>query len=76
MPCRSQPPHRHHLSQHHIRPFRQARPRRRKSELAMESPRLGCWENRLKLLAITVLDFLLDKLVKWKAWTQLLFTNW
>jgi len=49
-----------------------------KSELAMESPRLWFWENRLKLLAIVALayDFLLDKLVKWKAWTQLLFRNW
>ena len=49
-----------------------------KSELAMESPRLWFWENRLKLLAIAALayDFLLDKIVKWKACTQLLFRNW
>lgn len=49
-----------------------------KSELAMESPRLWFWENRLKLLAIAALayDFLLDKLVKWKASTQLMFRNW
>lgn len=49
-----------------------------KSELAMESPRLWSWENRLKLLAIVALayDFLLGRLMKWKGWTQQLFRNW
>ena len=49
-----------------------------KSELAMESPRLWSWENRLKLLAIVALayDFLLARLIKWKGWTRQLFRNW
>lgn len=49
-----------------------------KSELAMESPRLWFWENRLKLLAIVALvyDFLLQMLQNWKPWAAQLFTNW
>ena len=49
-----------------------------KSELAIESPRLWFWENRLKLLAIVslVYDFLLQLLRNWRAWTAQLFTNW
>jgi hypothetical protein len=49
-----------------------------KSELAMESPRLWFWDNKLKLLAIVALvyDFLLQMLRNWKTWTQLLFKNW
>ena len=41
-----------------------------KSELAMESPRLWFWHNRLKLMAIVTLvyDFLLKLLRQWKAW--------
>ena len=49
-----------------------------KSELAMESPRLWFWENRLKLLAIVTLvyDFLLSILRNWKSWIQLFFRRW
>jgi hypothetical protein len=49
-----------------------------KSELAMESPRLWFWENRLKLLAIVALvyDFLLRMLKNWKLWTRQLFKHW
>lgn len=49
-----------------------------KSELAMQSPRLWFWDNRLKLLAIVslVYDFLLQLLRGWKSWTQLFFRNW
>ena len=49
-----------------------------KSELAMESPRLWFWENRLKLLAIVALvyDFLLSLLRNWKTWVQFFFRNW
>lgn len=49
-----------------------------KSELAMESPRLWFWENRLKLLAIVTLvfDFLLSILRNWKSWIQLFFRQW
>ena len=49
-----------------------------KSELAMESPRLWFWDNRLKLLAIVTLvyDFLLRMLRQWKSWTGQLFRNW
>ena len=41
-----------------------------KSELAIQSPRLWWWENRLKLLAIVALvyDFLLQILRGWKSW--------
>ncbi len=49
-----------------------------KSELAMESPRLWFWENRLKLLAIVALvyDFLLSLLTNWPGWVQLFLTQW
>ena len=49
-----------------------------KSELAMESPRLWFWENRLKLLGIVTLiyDFLLKLLRNWEDWTTLLFKKW
>jgi len=49
-----------------------------KSELAMESPRLWFWENRLKLLGIVTLvyDFILSLLRNWKAWTRLFMMNW
>ena len=49
-----------------------------KSELAMESPRLWFWENRLKLLAIVALvyDFLLSLLSNWQGWVQLFLTQW
>jgi hypothetical protein len=41
-----------------------------KSELAIQSPRLWWWENRLKLLAIVALvyDFLLQIIRGWKSW--------
>jgi hypothetical protein len=41
-----------------------------KSELAIQSPRLWWWENRLKLLAIVALvyDFLLQLIRGWRAW--------
>jgi hypothetical protein len=44
-----------------------------KSELAIQSPRLWFWENRLKLLAIVALvyDFLLRIIRGWPAWLQL-----
>lgn len=49
-----------------------------KSELAIESPRLWFWDNRLKLLAIValVLDFLLRMLRNWDAWARQLIRNW
>ena len=49
-----------------------------KSELAMESPRLWFWENRLKLLAIVTLiyDFLLSLLRNWKAWVAPFLRQW
>lgn len=49
-----------------------------KSELALESPRLWFWENRLKLLAIVTLiyDFLLGILRHWKTWVGIFFRNW
>ena len=49
-----------------------------KSELAMESPRLWFWENRLKLLAIVALayDFLLRLLRNWMAAAQLIMRKW
>ncbi|MEM7299424.1 MAG: transposase, partial [Bacteroidota bacterium] len=49
-----------------------------KSELAMESPRLWFWENRLKLLAIVALvyDFLLRFIRQWAAWVQGFLRNW
>lgn len=49
-----------------------------KSELAIESPRLWFWENRLKLLAIVslVFDFLLKLLKNWIGWVRQLCRNW
>lgn len=49
-----------------------------KSELAIQSPRLWWWENRLKLLAIVALvyDFLLQLIRGWKAWVQGFFKKW
>lgn len=49
-----------------------------KSELAMESPRLWFWENRLKLMAIVTLvyDFLLRMLRNWSSWVQIFLRNW
>jgi hypothetical protein len=49
-----------------------------KSELAMESPRLWFWENRLKLLAIVALvfDFLLQLLQNWRPWVAQFINNW
>lgn len=48
-----------------------------KSELAIQSPRLWWWENRLKLLAIVALvyDFLLGLLRGWRAWVNGFFKN-
>ena len=49
-----------------------------KSELAMESPRLWFWENRLKLLAIVALvyDFLLRMIRNWHSWVPGFLKNW
>jgi len=49
-----------------------------KSELAMESPRLWFWENRLKFLAIVALvyDFLLRLLRNWPTWVPLFLRQW
>lgn len=49
-----------------------------KSELAMESPRLWFWENRLKLLAIVTLiyDLLLSLLRNWKIWIPPFLRQW
>ena len=49
-----------------------------KSELAIQSPRLWWWENRLKLLAIVTLvyDFLLRMIRGWNAWIQGFFRNY
>ena len=49
-----------------------------KSELAMESPRLWFWENRLKLLAIVslVYDFLLQLLRGWRSWVNPFLKHW
>lgn len=49
-----------------------------KAEMALESPRLWFWENRLKLMAIVTLvyDFLLQILTKWKSVIQLIFRRW
>ncbi|MDX2072551.1 MAG: DUF6527 family protein [Haliscomenobacter sp.] len=49
-----------------------------KSELAMESPRLWFWENRLKLLAIVALvyDFLLHLIRNWKAAAMIIIERW
>lgn len=49
-----------------------------KSELAMQSPRLWFWHNRLKLLGIVTLvyDFLLQFLRTYKDVTQIIFKRW
>lgn len=49
-----------------------------KSELAMESPRLWFWENRLKLLAIVMLvyDFLLQLLRNYSTWVPVFLRQW
>ena len=49
-----------------------------KSEMALESPRLWFWDNRMKLMAITTLayDFLLRILNNWKSGIQLIFRRW
>lgn len=49
-----------------------------KSEMALESPRLWFWNNRLKLMAIVTLayDFLLRTLANWKSWIKGFFRNW
>ncbi len=49
-----------------------------KSEMALESPRLWFWDNRMKLMAIVTLayDFLLRLLNNWKSWIPLFFKRW
>ena len=49
-----------------------------KSELAMESPRLWFWQNRLKLMAIVTLvyDFLLKLIRDWRPWVAQFLRNW
>lgn len=49
-----------------------------KSELALESPRLWYWENRLKLMAIVslVYDFLLQILRNWKSMAWITINTW
>lgn len=49
-----------------------------KSELAMESPRLWFWENRLKLMAIVTLvyDFLLSLIRNWPGFIPLFLKRW
>jgi len=49
-----------------------------KSELAMESPRLWFWQNRLKLMAIVALvyDFLLRLIRNWNPAAKLLMRRW
>jgi hypothetical protein len=49
-----------------------------KSEMAIESPRLWFWENRLKLFAIVtmVYDFILKTLRNWTMWISLFLKNW
>jgi hypothetical protein len=49
-----------------------------KSELAMESPRLWFWDNRLKLLGIVslVYDFLLQLLRGWRSWVNPFLKHW
>jgi hypothetical protein len=49
-----------------------------KSELAIQSPRLWFWENRLKLLAIVslVYDFLLQLIRGWRTWINLFLRQW
>ena len=49
-----------------------------KSEMALESPRLWFWDNRMKLMAIVTLayDFLLHILNNWKGIIQVFFRRW
>jgi hypothetical protein len=49
-----------------------------KSELALESPRLWYWENRLKLMAIVslVYDFLLQILRNWSSMAWITVNTW
>ena len=49
-----------------------------KSEMALESPRLWFWDNRMKLMAIVTLvyDFLLTMLRNWKSWVLPFFRRW
>ena len=49
-----------------------------KSEMALESPRLWFWDNRMKLMAIVTLayDFLLRLLTNWRSVIQPLFRRW
>jgi hypothetical protein len=49
-----------------------------KAELAMESPRLWSFENRLKLLAIVALvyDFLISLIRNWSSWIFPFLKNW
>lgn len=49
-----------------------------KSEMALESPRLWFWDNRMKLMAIVTLayDFLLRLMRNWKSIIPMLFSRW
>lgn len=49
-----------------------------KSEMALESPRLWFWNNRLKLMAIVTLvyDFLLKTLRNWRVWVGIFLRHW
>lgn len=49
-----------------------------KSEMALESPRLWFWDNRMKLMAIVTLayDFLLRMMTKWRGWVPFFFRQW
>jgi hypothetical protein len=49
-----------------------------KSELALESPRLWYWKNRLKLMSIVALvyDFLLQILRNWKSMVWITINTW
>ena len=49
-----------------------------KSEMALESPRLWFWDNRMKLMGIVtmVYDFLLRIVANWKSWVLPFLRNW
>jgi len=49
-----------------------------KSEMALESPRLWFWDNRMKLMAIVTLayDFLLTLMQHWKDMMAIFFKRW
>ena len=49
-----------------------------KSELAMESPRLWSFKNRLKFLAVVTLvfDFMMQLIQNWKGWVWQFLRNW